>query len=70
MALFVLADRDGRRPTLSRGDDFASSSVMMGRVREPSMTSWANLMPSTKLSFWLMRAATSSVLLLCPNSWP
>ena len=40
---------------------------MISSVSDPSMTSCAYLMPSTKLSFWLMSAATSSVELTLPE---
>ncbi len=44
-------------------------------VMEPSITSWAWRMPETRSSFWLMRAAASSVELTLPelmamNWWP
>ena len=48
---------------VSRAAMMAPSSVMIRSVREPSMASWANLMPSTRLSLQLMRPATSSVVL-------
>ena len=52
---------------LSRAAMIVPSLVMMSRVSEPSMTLWACLMPSTKLSFWLMSAATSSVVFTAPE---
>ena len=65
---FVLADQDGETADLiARCDDVAFVGHDEQGERTPSMTSWANLMPSTKLSFWLMRAATSSVLFTLPE---
>ena len=43
------------------------SWVMMSSVSDPSMDSCACLMPETKSSFWLMSAATSSVVFTLPE---
>ena len=40
---------------------------MMSSVSDPSMDSCACLMPETKSSFWLMSAATSSVVFTLPE---
>ena len=40
---------------------------MMSTVSDPSMVSCANLMPSTRLSFWLMSMAVSSVEFTAPE---
>ena len=57
----------GRRPMLSRAAMILPSLVMMSSVSDPSMAFWACLMPETKSSFWLMSAATSSVVFTLPE---
>ena len=59
--------RTGRRPTLSRAAMIDPSSFMIKSVSDPSITSWANWMPDTKSSFWLISAATSSVEFTAPE---
>ena len=57
----------GKRPILSRAAMIWPSCVMMSSVSDPSMDSCACLMPETKSSFWLMSAATSSVVFTLPE---
>ena len=64
----LLPTSTGSRPSLSRAA-MMPSGVRIRMVVEPLITSWAWRMPSTRVSHWLMSAATSSVSLILPLDW-